>query len=118
MIAVPARHHMVVEMVKDPGSSCAPEVNANVIPVRAHSLSQAVYGLAYIEHQVREFVRQQHIEISRMGVGGDHQVTWTVRELVEQGEDTTTAPKNEIVPIGLGARKRAKNATMLLFLRL
>jgi hypothetical protein len=112
-VAGPAWEHVDVHVVRDAGARGGPEVHAHVEACRRISLTQS--GLRSFR-KVHQFIRdlfRHRIELTRVQVRNDHQMSSDVRVKIQENEPVLGAVKYEVSLVVLGVvRNGAQNTAV------
>jgi hypothetical protein len=112
-VAGPAWEHVDVHVVRDAGARGDPEVHAHVEACRRISLTQS--GLRPFR-KVHQFIRdlfRHRIELTRVQVRNDHQMSSDVRVKIQENEPVLAAVKYEVSLVVLGVVRNAAQNTAL-----
>jgi hypothetical protein len=110
-ISRPAGYHMKVVMIDNAGPSALPEVHASVEPMRlVSSLENPEAQLEEIRELIADFFGNA-VDRSDVPEGRNHQVSGSVRELVENDEVVPTPEKDVGILVVFKLEGAAKNAS-------
>src|SRR5664280_1340870 len=82
-VALPARNDVLVHVIDDSGSGAAPEVPADVEPVRLEQGAEHLDGTGAERVDLGRLLRAQLAQAADVANGRDHQVTGRIGEAVE-----------------------------------
>src|ERR1700693_1700022 len=82
-ISIPARHHMEVNVVWNPGPSGASHVRPYVESIRRHRAPQHIYRPPQSSHEMSRLRIVEELQPGHVRVRRHHRVARVVRELVQ-----------------------------------
>ena len=116
VVARPARHHVHVDVVLDPGAGDPPLVEADVVAVRrVHLLEPADRGLGE-RHHLGGGLGRDLLDRADVLVRRDHQVPVRVRVEVEDHEGALAAVDDQVALVVVLRGLRAEDALLLVVL--